>query len=299
MLKHFCAAVCYLFSVVAAAEVADFVAPANATGLKNMKAGAVTIAITQGRGAKKPAVDSDGMGYIEFYPGNEMTVTVADGYTLSKITMGTTDYVFMEPVDISAGTLTEDLNFIWTPDEGETVTTVTMTNGTDDPTGNNRKYTQLTAIQVEYAALTAGQMTPEITDQNVSVHASGGLQVTVTLPSAGYELYYKLTPASRADDDLHQGYTRAQRSGKEHTITLAAPGTLSYYALDPTTQTKGLERSTSISGDGTTTAIASLRTGAIPALPASPLYNLQGRRIATPSGRPSLYIQSGRKLLLK
>lgn len=299
MLKHLFAAVCCLFSVVAAAEVADFVAPANATGLKNMKAGAVTVAITQGRGAKKPAVDSDGMGYIEFYPGNEMTVTVADGYTLSKITMGTTDYVFMEPVDLSAGIMTEDLNFIWTPDEDETVTTVTMTNGTDDPTGNNRKYTQLTLIQVEYDALTAGQMTPEITDQNVSVLASGGLQVTVTLPSAGYELYYKLTPASRADDaEQHQGYTRAQRSGKEHTITLAAPGTLSYYAYDPTTQTKGLERSATISGDGKTTAIASLSTGTKTVLPAEPLYNLQGRRIATPSV-PGLYIQSGRKLLLK
>ncbi len=133
MLKHFCAVVCCLISIVAAAEVAEFVAPANATGLKNIKAGAVTVAITQGRGAKKPAVDSVGMGYIEFYPGNEMTVTVADGYTLSKITMGTTNYVFMEPVELTSGTLTENLNFIWTPDEGETVTTVTMTNGAAAP----------------------------------------------------------------------------------------------------------------------------------------------------------------------
>lgn len=289
--------VAFLLScVVASAEVVDFMAPLTAAGLKNMKNGKVTVAITKGDGAKTPAVDEDGMGYIEFYPQNEMAVTVADGYVINKITMGTTKYVFLQPVEVSTGTF-DNNDFIWTPGEDHAVATMTLTNGTEDSTGKNHTYTQLTAIRVEYDVPTAEQMTPEITDSNVSVLAGGGIQVTVTLASAGYELYYKLTAASRADD-THAGFTVVQSGGKERTIMLDGPATLIYYAYDPATQTKGMERSTTISDNGTTTAIASLSLDAAATPLADRLFDLQGRPVATPS-RPGLYIQNGRKRLIK
>lgn len=297
MFKYFPIVACLLSCVALKAEVTDFMAPATTAGLKNIKNGPVTVAITKGGGAKTPAVDEDGMGYIEFYPQNEMAVTVADGYVINKITVGTTKYVFMQPVDVSTGTF-DNKDFIWTPGEDQAVTTMTLTNGTEDSTGKNYTYTQLTAIKVEYDVPTAEQMTPEITDLNVSVLAGGSIQVTVTLPSAGYELYYKPTAASKADDDAHAGFTLATGSGKERTITLDGPATLTYYAYDPAKQTKGMQRTTTISDDGTTTGIASLTLNYPAASRSADMFDLQGRPVYAPA-RPGLYIQNGRKTLVK
>lgn len=290
MFKHVVAFICLLSFCSAAAEVVDFYCPATSSGLKNMKQGPVTVAITQGEGAKKPTADQDGMGNIEFHPKNVMSVTVADGYYLKAITIGTSQSVFMEPVGLSSGRLTETPDLVWTPDDGQIVMSMTLTNGNEDPSGKNRKYTSISVIQVEYDVPGADLMTPEIAEEDITALDNGGFRVIVNLISAKYELYYKYAPLSR--EDAHDGFMQAEGSGKERVITLSDPGVLTYYAYDRATMVKGLERSMTIGDDGKSSLSVSPRAEAT-----SVAFDLQGRRILNPQ-RPGVYIQNGRKIFV-
>lgn len=257
-----------------------------------MKQGPVTVAITQGEGSKKPTADQDGLGNIEFYPGNVMCITVADGYILKTITIGASQSAFMEPVEVSSGRLSGTSDFVWTPDAGGAVTTMTLTNGEEDPSGKNRKYTSISVIQVEYEVPGADLMTPEIADENITVLDNGNIQVAVSLLSAKYELYYKLAPLSR-EDVGHEGFLPAGGSGKERIITLTGAGVLTYYVYDPSTMVKGVERTIAIGDDGKSSLPLS------PAVAAkSVVFDLQGRKVPAPQ-RSGIYIHNGRKIILR
>lgn len=291
MFKQFIGFICFLSFCSAAAEVVDFYCPATSSGLKNMKLGPVTVAIIQGEGSKKPTADQDGMGNIEFYPKNVMSVTVADGYYLKAITIGTSQSVFMEPVDLSSGRLTETPDLVWTPDEGQITTSMTLINGNEDPSGKNRKYTSISVIQVEYDVPSADLMTPTIAEKDITLLDNGEFRVTVNLISAKYELYYRYAPLSR--EDAHDGFMLAEGNGKERLITLSGAGILTYYAYDPVAKVKGLELNLTIGDDGKSSLSVSSQAEA-----ASVAFDLQGRRILNPL-RSGIYILNGRKIFVR
>ncbi len=289
MFKQFIGAVCLLWCGCVAAEVVDFYSPATSSVLKNMKQGPVTVAITQGEGSKKPTADGDGLGNIEFYPKNVMSVTVADGHCLKAITIGVSQSALMQPVELTAGSLSGTAEYVWIPDENQAVTSMTLTNGTEDPTGKNRKYTSISVIRVEYDVPDAELMTPEITDDDMTLLDDGTIQLVVNLLSAKHELYYRLSPFSR--EDIHQGFVQAQGSGTERVITLSDACTVTYYAYDPILMVKGMERTVAVGDD----------KGSLPVMPRadvqSAVFDLQGRKILAPQ-RPGIYIVNGRKMFI-
>lgn len=146
------------------------------------------------------------------------------------------------------------------------------------------------------------KLSPALEAITVEKHATedGQFNVTISLGYADCELYFKhsipepeVEKARRRITD-HTGYDKATANGDNtHTFTVPA-GVINYYGYHPETDSKGIERTITIDGDGIPTSINGI---AVNGADRAACYDLQGRRLAAPA--KGINIINNKKVLVK
>ncbi len=137
-------------------------------------------------------------------------------------------------------------------------------------------------------------MVPDQGQEGVTVEPVEGTEnylVTITAASDEYTVHYKHTAGKQAPAKVtdHKGYTKADKAGNVHTITVPA-GTLEFYAYHADTDTKSAVRTLTIGGQTGISTIVADKANAV-------CFDLQGRRILAPA--KGINIINNQKVLVK